>query len=117
MKTPANQIERQLKQFACEQVILLAAKIYAATLDPDTDYAGFMVLGADEVLCLPDERTCASPQQRIQWRKYQWMNWAFSSSDLTLHGCIRWLMLPSPDDNEDCITLEQVYGVLGGHHI
>jgi hypothetical protein len=88
MKTPANQIERQLTQIACEQVILLAAKIYAATLDPDTDYAGFMVLGADEVLCLPDERTWASPQQRIQWQKYQWMNWASSPDDLTFLGCI-----------------------------
>lgn len=116
MKTPSSQIDRQLTQIACEQVILHAAKVYTAILDPDTDYAGFMVLGADEVLCLPDERTCASPQQRIQWQKRQWMNWASLPSDLTFFGCIRWIMLPSPNDDEDgCVTIDQVYAVLAGY--
>ena len=103
-------------QIACHQVILQAAKICAATLDPGTDYSGFVLIGTDEILCLSDEVTVASPQQRIQWQKRQWMNWATSPSDLTFLGCTRWLMLPSPDDgDEDAVTIEQVCAVLAGH--
>ena len=117
MKNPTNQLERQLTQIACHQVILQAAKIYTATLDPDTDYLGFVLIGADEILCLSDEVTLASPQQRIQWQKREWMNWATSPSDLTLYGCIRWIMLSSPDGDgdDDCVTIEQVCAVLAGH--
>jgi hypothetical protein len=116
MKTPANQIDRQLTQIACHQVILQAAKIYAATLDPNTDYSGFVLIGADEILCLSDEVTLATPQQRIQWQKREWMNWASSPSDLTFFGCIQWLMLRSPDaDDDDCVTMEQVLAVLAGY--
>ena len=118
MKNPTNQLERQLTQIACEQVILHAAKIYTETLDPDTDYTGFVVLGADQILCLPDEATSASLKQRIEWQKHQWMGWATSPSDTTLYGCIRWIMLSSPDDDDDddCVTIEQVCAVLAGHH-
>jgi hypothetical protein len=117
MKTPSSQIDRQLRKIACDQVILHAAKIYAANLDPSIDYGSFIVIGADKCLCLPDEQTPVLPKQRLEYQKREWMNWASSSSDLTLHGYIRWLMLPSPDDHEDCVTLEQVYGVLEGYHI
>jgi hypothetical protein len=117
MKTPSSQIDRQLTQIACDQVILQAAKIYAATLDPNTDYSGFLIIGADKILCLSDEDTPASPQQRIQWQKSEWMNWASSPNDLTFLGCIQWLMLPDADDadDDDCVTLEQVLAVLAGY--
>jgi hypothetical protein len=115
MKTPSNQLERQLTQTACEQVILHAAKVYTATLDPSIDYSGFSVVGVDQCLIQPDQ-VPASPQQRIQWQKYQWMNWAASPSDLTLHGCIQWAMLPLPSDgDDDFVTTEQVCAVLAGH--
>lgn len=106
-------LERQLTQIACEQVILESAKIYAADLEPSIDYSGFVIIGAGEVLCLPDEITPASAKQRIQWQKAQWIRWASSSRDLTLLGCIRWLMLQFPED-EDCVTFDQVREVIEG---
>jgi hypothetical protein len=116
MKTPSSQIDRQLSQIACDQVILHAAKVYAANLDPNIDYGGFIVIGADECLCLPDEQTPVSPKQRLEYQKREWMNWASSPNDLTFLGCIQWLMLRSPDaDDEDCVTMEQVLAVLAGY--
>lgn len=109
-----NPLERQLTQIACEQVILEAAKIYAADLEPSFDYSGFVIIGADEVLCLHDEVTPASAKQGIQWQKHQWIRWASSPRDLTFMGCIRWLMLQLPEDGEDCVTLDQVREVLDG---
>jgi hypothetical protein len=111
----SNSIERELTQIACEQVILQAARIYAADLEPSVDYSAFLVIGADEVLCLPDELTPASAKQGIQWQKYQWIRWASFPRDLTLIGCIRWLMLSSSQDGEDCVCLDQVLEVLRGH--
>ena len=114
MTTATETLLNQLTQIACNQVILQAARIYALDLEPSVNYSGFLVIGADEVLCLPDEITPASAKQRIQWQKYQWIRWASSPEDLTLMGCIRWLMIQSPEDDEDCVTLDQVREVLEG---
>ena len=76
------------------------------------DYSAFLIIGADESLCLPDERM-ATAKQRIQWKKHNWLQWAASPSDVTFKGCIRWL-LSEPEDEDDCVTPEEVFEVLDG---
>jgi hypothetical protein len=117
MKTPSSQIDRQLTQIACDQVILHAAKVYAANLDPNIDYGGFIVIGAEECLCLPDVRTPVSNKQRLERQKHERINWASSPDDLTFLGCIQWLMLRlyDEDDDGDAVTMKQVLAVLEGH--
>jgi hypothetical protein len=107
-----NEIDRQLRYCACQVVIQEAAQIYTAELDTSVDYSAFLVMGSDEILCLPDERV-ASVKQGIQWKKYNWLQSAISPNDLTFKGCIRWL-LREPEDEDDCVTIEEVCEVLEG---
>jgi hypothetical protein len=107
-----DEINGQFTYCACQVVIQEAAQIYTAELEASVDYSAFLIMGADEILCLPDERI-ASAKQRIQWKKYNWLQWAISPSDLTFKGCIRWL-LREPEGKDECVTIEEVYEVLDG---
>ena len=113
MPMSPDEINRQLRYISCQVVIQEAAQIYTADFDPSMDYSAFVIIGADECLCLPNELTPASPKQRIQWKKHNWLQWATSASDLTFKGCIRWL-LSEPEDEDDCASLEEVFEVLDG---
>ncbi len=113
-----DQITAQLTQIACEGVIKEAAQVYAASIDPAVDYGSYMIMGADAILCRPDERI-ASSKERLQWKKWKWFRWASAPADLTLHGCIRFLMQDCEEEvcEEDALTLEQVFFVLDGGYI
>jgi hypothetical protein len=109
-----SRIEDQLKQIACEGTINQAAKVYAAELDSSVDYGGFMTMGSDEIVCTPDEKI-ASPRKRLEWTKWRWLRWASGPNDLTLLGCIRFLIEEGQDEDPDgCVTFEEVLLVLKG---
>jgi hypothetical protein len=107
-------IEDELRQIACESTINHAAKVYAAELNASVDYGGFMTMGSDETVCTPDEKI-ASPRERLEWTKWRWLKWACSPCDITLAGCIRFLIEGNGSkDPEDSVTVEEVLAVLKG---
>ena len=110
-----SSIEDQLRRIACERTIYEAARVYAAELDSSIDYGGFMLMGFDEIACTPDENI-ASRRRRIEWTKWRWLKWACSPSDITLAGCIRFLVQEEwqSEDPEDSVTVEEVLAVLKG---
>ena len=108
-----NSIEDQLRRIACESVILQAAQIHSAELDNSVDYGKFMIMGADKILCTPDEEI-ASQRERLQWTKWRYLSWACSPGDLTLSGCIRFLLDDGDDEDPDSVTIEEVMAVLKG---
>jgi hypothetical protein len=109
-----SSIEDQLRRIACETTINQAAKVYAAELDSSVDYGGFVIMGSDAVVCTPDEKI-ASRRERLEWTKWRWLRWACSPSDITLAGCIRFLVEEGQiEDPEDSVTVEEVLAVLKG---
>jgi hypothetical protein len=106
--------EDQFRHIACECTINQAAKVYAAELDSSVDYGGFMIMGSDEIVCTHDEKI-ASPRKQLEWKKWRWLRWASGPNDLTLLGCIRFLIEEGQDeDPDDCVTFEEVLLVLKG---
>lgn len=111
-------LEAQLTTIACEHIIFRAAQVYAAELCPATNYKAFAYFGADYILCDESERP-VTLAQIIQWEKWCWLGWAACPSDLTLRGCIRFLLQKDveSDDAEDAVSLEQVLAVLKGERM
>ena len=110
-----NPIETQLRRIACSTVIEFAAKIYAAEIDKNVDYSAFLFVGADKILTI-NEFDAAIKKEIIQWYKWLYLKQAVSASELTLKGCITWLMqkMQADEPEEDRVTIEEVFSVLDG---
>lgn len=111
-----EELNRQFAESACKLNILRAAQIYAAELCPNTNYKAFAYFGADYILCDEQERP-VTKTQIIQWHKWCWLSWATCDADLTLQGCIRFLLQHEAEDPEDCVSLDQVLAVLKGERM
>jgi hypothetical protein len=114
MTLPADyqvaEITRQLTLIACRNVIHQAASILkAGRLDNANDY---MTMGADEVLCRPDESIATLAEKYAYERHCCCKDLAIASDDLTLMHCIQWLLKDS-DEDDDVVSLDEVYAVIG----
>ena len=113
--TRLDPIAAQLSLCACQSVILRAAQILGARRINDEQAAGFIVLGADEVLCHDDEKTTASFDEQLSYERWQLCRVVFGSNacadQLTLQDCIRWLT-GRTDEDEDCVSYEEVMAMV-----
>ena len=109
----STDIEYELSQIACRNVIAHAARMLSAPWLHNAK--SYVLLGAEGFLHRPDEVTFAtSNEQAAYWRYRCCVDKGISYEDLTLWDCIEWQISDAMSkDPEDCVTLEQVLAMTG----
>lgn len=110
--TDLEELDRDLKRIACRYVIHDAASMLKA--DPLSDADGYQYMGADEVLCRPDE-SIATAQERYSFQQHCCCrDQGVAPDDLTLLDCIRWILRGEADEyDDDRVSVDEVLAAAG----